>query len=385
MKKKTMTAEEMNLPDFTISPDIEGLALKIVETVEKMEKLGDIDLLFKLRKASRISSIHSSVSIEANSLSLEEVTDIINGKKVLGDPREIMEVKNAWNAYEGIDEYRPYSIDDFLLAHQKMSDKLVREAGKFRSIEVGVYKGFTLIHEGAKPHEINTLMDAAFEWGIKSNAHPLIKSCVLHFLIEYVHPFEDGNGRMGRLWQTVILSDWHTAFQWIPIETLVYQNQYGYYEALRSSEQNNDAAIFVRFMLEIIGFTLEAIIRSKSTPKYGRGETIALPYFPDFSRFTDKSGEITDKSEGITDKSDKITDKIPACFIEKLTEPEKEFLFAIFPHLCEHGEIGNYRARTLTNKSAESVKKYFAKLVQIGFLQAIGKSKSRVYRFADFV
>ncbi|MDR2672275.1 MAG: Fic family protein [Coriobacteriales bacterium] len=434
----------MRLPDFKLTPKIENLAIKIIDDLETMERVGDIDLLFKLRKAGRISSIHSSVSIEANSLSLLEVTDIINGRKVFGDPREIQEVKNAWDAYEDIGAYRPYVIEDFLRAHRKMSSKLVREAGRFRSVEVGVYKGFKLIHEGARPHEIVDLMQAAFAWGAKSTAHPLIKSCVIHFLIEYVHPFEDGNGRMGRLWQTVILADWLPIFQWIPVETMVYRNQYGYYDALGAAGKANDAAIFVSFMLEIIGFTLTEIIRSKTIPTYERrGETIALPYLPDFSAFntggldhTDTSGNFTDKIENNTDKSsnffdlsvinaeryenstdklERITDKaaistdrpdnvinrrknppdeppgslglaglIPSFFTNRLTKTEKAFLFAIFPYLCEYGEINNYRAQTLTNKSAESVKKHLATLVRIGFLQAIGKNKSRVYRFADF-
>jgi Fic family protein len=255
----------MRLPGFEMTPDIERLALRIVRTVEKMERGHKIEPLLRLHKANRIRSIHSSVAIEANSLSIEEVTDIINGKIIAGDPREILEVKNAWKAYKGIGKYKPYSMDDFLLAHRRMSDGLVRETGRFRSVEVGVYKGFELIHEGAKPAEIKELMDKVFEWGIKSNLHSLIKSCVLHFLIEFVHPFEDGNGRMGRLWQTITLADWHPAFQWVPVEALIYQNQRGYYDALHSAEEKDDAAFFVKFMLDIIDFTLNAMIETELT------------------------------------------------------------------------------------------------------------------------
>jgi Fic family protein len=378
----------MKLPDFNITEEIEGLALEIVEILEVMEKVGDIDLLFKLRRASRISSIQSSVAIEANSLTLEQVTDIINGRKVIGDPKEILEVKNAWEAYEGIGEYSPYSLDSFLEAHKRISNKLVQEAGKFRSVQVGVYKGFELIHDGAKPEEIQQLVNTVFEWGLKSNAHPLIKSCVIHFLIEFVHPFEDGNGRMGRLWQTVILADWKSVFQWVPVETMVYQNQYGYYRALHTSEEAGDVAPFVVFMLNIIAYTLGVIVRSKALPHSRLGETITLPYLPDFSGFpdnrkrpTDETGETSDRAGVLTGK---LTDKIPDIFTDILTKGEQEFLFAIYSYLCEHGEINNYRAQTLTNKSADSVKKYFAKLVNIGFLQAIGNNKARVYRFAAF-
>jgi len=373
----------MRLPDFNITPEIESLALEIVEILEVMEKVGDIDLLFKLRKASRIASIQSSVAIEANSLSLDQVTDIINGKKVKGDPKEILEVQNAWEAYEGIGEYAPYSLDSFLAAHKRMSNKLVREAGRFRSVQVGVYKGFELIHEGAKPEEIAPLMRQVFEWGEKSNAHPLVKSCVMHFLIEFVHPFEDGNGRMGRLWQTVILANWKSVFQWVPAETMVYQNQYGYYDALNRSERIGDAAHFVVFMLNIIAYTLGVIVRSKALPSHRMGETVTLPYVPDFSAYPENRKDNTDKAAGIPDYGGSITDKIPDKITDMLTKGEREFLFSIFYYLCEHGEINNYRAQTLTGKSADSVKKYFAKLVRIGLLQAVGNNKARVYRFAD--
>jgi Fic family protein len=314
------------------------------------------------------------VAIEANSLTLEQVTDIINGKKVAGDPREILEVQNAWKAYEGIGMYEPYAMASFLEAHKKMSNKLVREAGQFRTVQVGVYKGLELIHDGAKPEEITNLMDKVFEWGIKSNAHPLIKSCVIHFLIEFVHPFEDGNGRMGRLWQTVILANWKPSLEWVPVETMVYQNQYGYYDALGSSERMNDAAPFVVFMLNIIAYTLGVIVKSKAIPKAMRDlETVSLPYTPSFPDIPDK---IPDKSE--------VCDKIPDKYTDMLSKSEKEFLLKVYPYLCRHGEINNYRAQTLTGKSADSVRKYFSKLVSISFLQAVGERKARVYRFADF-
>jgi len=373
----------VKLPDFNITPEIENLALEIVEILEIMEKVGDVDLLFRLRKDSRISSIQSSVAIEANSLTLEQVTDIINGHKVVGNPREILEVQNAWDAYEGIDEYAPYSLESFLAAHKRISNKLVREAGCFRSVQVGVYKGFELIHDGAKPEEIDSLMRQAFEWGEKSNAHPLIKSCVMHYLIEFVHPFEDGNGRMGRLWQTVILAHWKKAFQWVPVETMVYQNQSNYYDALSKSERLGDAAPFVLFMLNIITNTLSVIVKNKAIPRGRIDETVVLPYIPDFSGFPDSRQKRTEKATVVPDKRDTLTDIIPDKITDMLSKGEQEFLFSIFSYLCEHGEINNYRAQTLTGKSADSVKKYFAKLVQIGFLQAVGKNKARVYRFSE--
>jgi Fic family protein len=189
---------------------------------------------------------------------------------------------------------------------------------------------------------------------------------------------------MGRLWQTVILADWQKAFQWVPAETMVYQNQYGYYDALNKSERLGDAAHFVVFILNIIAYTLGVIVRSKAIPHGRRGETVALPYVPDFSAYPDNRAKGTDKDRDTTGMATILTDKIPDIFTDKLTKSEKEFLFAIYHYLCEHGEINNYRAQTLTGKSSHSVKKYFAKLVEIGLLQAVGENKGRFYRFADF-
>ena len=219
---------------------------------------------FAFTKDNRLKSIQSSLAIEANSLSLQQVTDIINGKKVVGDVREILEVKNAWAAYEKIEHYDPFSLESLLEAHALLSNQLVKDSGVFRTMQVNVYKGFELIHAGAKPKEILSLMTELFDWARGSNINAIIKSCIIHFIIEYIHPFEDGNGRIGRLWQTVILHSWDKNFQWIPIETMVYQNQQGYYTALQLSSQQHNANPFIEFMLGIIKFTLENIIESRN-------------------------------------------------------------------------------------------------------------------------
>jgi Fic family protein len=250
----------LKLPSYTITSQIEKEAIEIVDLVRKLDQVKNNPSFLRLRKANRIMSIHSSVAIEANTLTLQQVTDIINGRQVIGDAREILEVKNAWNAYKKMDSYKSFEIDSLLYAHKLISDKLIEESGKFRSIEVGVFnKDYDLIHEGAKPSELKNIMEKVFEWGKKSNLHPLIKSSVIHFLIEYVHPFRDGNGRLGRLWQTVILNDWNDIFKWLPIETMVYKNQQAYYDALHESEMQDDASIFVSFMLKTIKFTLDSL------------------------------------------------------------------------------------------------------------------------------
>ncbi len=260
----------MQLPNFIITGDIEQSIIRIIEMSKKMNIDDKVELDVHLRKMNRIRSIHSSVAIEANSLTLEQVTDLINGKRIIGDSREILEVKNAWHTYEKITEYNPYLEEDFLSAHSIMSNDLVHESGRYRSMEIGVYKGYELIHEGAKPNEIQKLMSQMLEWGEKSNYHPLIKSCVIHFMIEYIHPFEDGNGRMGRLWQSAILTKWNSEFQWIPVETLVYSNQQGYYSAIHKSEEKEDVAYFIKFMLDMIEIALSASIYQLS----GRVRTV---------------------------------------------------------------------------------------------------------------
>ncbi len=254
----------MKLPEFKITSTMETLALEIVDLMKHLSSLGTDKKFLHLRKDNRLKSIQSSLAIEANSLSLQQVTDIINGKKVIGDAREILEVKNAWAAYEKIEHYDPFSLDSLLEAHALLSNQLVKDSGVFRTMQVNVYKGFELIHAGAKPKEILSLMTELFDWARGSNINAIIKSCIIHFIIEYIHPFEDGNGRIGRLWQTVILHSWDKNFQWIPIETMVYQNQQGYYTALQLSSQQHNANPFIEFMLGIIKFTLENIIESRN-------------------------------------------------------------------------------------------------------------------------
>lgn len=164
-----------------------------------------------------------------------------------------------------IGQYDPYSLDSLLQAHALISNRLVKDSGRFRTMQVNVYKGFELIHEGAKPDEIASLMEQLFDWARNSNINAIIKSCIMHFVIEYVHPFEDGNGRIGRLWQTVVLHTWDKNFQWIPIETMVYQNQQGYYTALNLAGKQRNVNIFIEFMLGILKFTIANIVESRKT------------------------------------------------------------------------------------------------------------------------
>ncbi|MGX2969086.1 Fic family protein [Ursidibacter sp. B-7004-1] len=225
-------------------------------------KLGTLQTQYErnlhLRKENRIRSIQSSLAIENNSLTLEQVTAIIEGKRVLGHPREIQEVKNAYDAYDEMMSYDPYSIDDFLKAHQLLTQGIVNQTGQFRSKDVGIYNSSgQLIHMGARPQFVEKLVSDLFQWAKEDDIPSLIKSAVVHYEIEMIHPFEDCNGRIGRLWQNVILSQWNPIFAWIPVETIVYDHQSRYYQVLAEADNANDSTVFIEFMLDVILETLE--------------------------------------------------------------------------------------------------------------------------------
>jgi Fic family protein len=201
---------------------------------------------------------------EQNTLTLEQVTDVINGKRILGPPQDIHEVKNAYEAYERVSVLDPYSVSNLLLAHRMMMDGLVKEAGSFRSGNVGVYAGAKLIHAGTPAKYVPDLIQQLFTWLKKSKLHPLVKSCIFHYEFEYIHPFQDGNGRTGRLWQSLILQKWKDIFTWLPVETLVYENQQEYYDVLGRADKNGDSTEFVEFMLGMIRDALQEISNAQN-------------------------------------------------------------------------------------------------------------------------
>lgn len=250
-------------PPFTMTEEITNLVIEIGEQVGVVAAYDAIQPNPRLRRENRIKSIHSSLAIEQNTLTLEQVSDVINGKTVLGPPQDIREVKNAYEAYERISALDPYSVKNLLLAHKIMMEGLVEEAGCFRSGNVGVYAGKQLIHAGSPANYVPDLMKQLFDWTKKSKLHPLIKSCIFHYEFEFIHPFADGNGRTGRLWQSLILQRWKDFFAWMPIETLIYEKQEGYYKALNASNTAGESTIFVTFMLEVIRDALKNVIDSQ--------------------------------------------------------------------------------------------------------------------------
>jgi len=237
-------------PEFEIDNEILTLVSDIAVLVDRIPD-NDVPVRgLRLRRNNRIRSIQSSLASEGNTLSLEEVTDIIDGKRVLGDPREIGEVKGAVRAYDMIESLDPYRSEDLLRAHAEMMAGLVDSSGEFRDCEVGVYKGNVPVHIAPHSEDVPALVGGLIDWAKSSDVHPLIKGCIFHCRFEYIHPFVDGNGRMGRLWHTLILSKWKRVFAHIPIETLVKLSQKEYYGALAESDKGN-VSVFIKFMLRM--------------------------------------------------------------------------------------------------------------------------------------
>ena len=243
---------------------------KIIELISNIsEKIGEINYLqnnpyhIKLRKENRIKTIHSSLAIENNSLSLKQITAIIEGKHVLGNPNEIKEVKNSIQAYDLLLSLNPYNEKDLLKAHKLMMQDLVERNGKYRTDGVGIFDGAKVVHLAPPADRVPELMFDLFKWLKESDVHPLIKSCVFHYEFEFSHPFQDGNGRIGRLWQTVILKEWKEIFAWLPVETLIKENQKEYYNVLGTSDSEANSTKFIEFMLSLILNTIEEIIETE--------------------------------------------------------------------------------------------------------------------------
>ena len=250
----------MYTPPFEITSKIIELISNISEKIGEINYLQNSPYHIQLRKENRIKTIHSSLAIENNSLSLKQITDIIDGKRILGNPNEIKEVKNSIQAYDLLLSLNPYNEKDLLKAHKLMMQDLVERNGKYRTDGVGIFDGEKVVHMAPPAKRVPELMGDLFEWLKTSDVHPLIKSCVFHYEFEFIHPFQDGNGRMGRLWQTVILKDWKEIFAWLPVETLIKENQKEYYKVLGTSDSEANSTKFIEFMLSLILNTIEEII-----------------------------------------------------------------------------------------------------------------------------
>lgn len=253
-----MSAKASYQPPYTITPEILNRVAAISEAIGRMTELTDSSRALRLRRINRIRTIHGSLAIEGNTLSEAQITAILDGKRVIAAPREVQEVKNALAAYDRFDSWKPEAEKDLLEAHRMLMSGLIDEAGIYRKGGVGVMAGQQLIHMAPPADRVPPLMGDLFHWLTTTDAHPLIASSVFHYEFEFIHPFADGNGRMGRLWQGLILARWNPLFADIPVESLIFEHQAGYYRALQESTRHTDSAPFIAFMLCMILETVTA-------------------------------------------------------------------------------------------------------------------------------
>jgi len=243
-------------PPFTITTEIIDLISAVSEQVGFVQR-DFLDASPQLRKANRIKTITGTLQIEGSTLSEEQVSAVLDGKPVMASVRELAEVKGAIAAYDKLNGLNPYKLDDLLEAHRLMMGEVLTRAGQFRDKAVGVYKGKEVVHVAPPAHKISGLMAELLAWAKQSDAHPLIVSSVFHYEFEFIHPFIDGNGRMGRLWQTLMLAQWKPLFVDMPLESVIKQHQSDYYQALGSADSAADSTVFIEFMLKAILQTLE--------------------------------------------------------------------------------------------------------------------------------
>jgi Fic family protein len=244
---------------------------KILELIASIsEKIGEVNAIHlnkppaELRKANRIKTIQSSLAIEGNTMSFEQITALLENKRVLGPKKDILEVKNAIAVYDRLNEFKSYSLPSFLKAHKVLMAGLIASAGKIRSKGVGVVKGSEIAHLAPDGEMAKPLMNDLFVYLKTSKEIPLIKSCVFHYELEFIHPFLDGNGRMGRLWQTIILRECYPVFEYLPVESIVKKRQEFYYKALSMSDKTGSSTIFIEFMLKVILDSLEELLTTRT-------------------------------------------------------------------------------------------------------------------------
>jgi len=244
-------------PPFEITNTIISHVADIAELVGRLTSINKLSSNPTLRRTNRIRTIHGSLAIEQNTLSLEQVTAVLNGKHVLAPPKDIAEVRNAYEIYDRLDELDPYSVDDLLTAHGIMTRGLVEESGEFRSRPVGVVdQEGNILHFGTLPQYVPGLVTELLDWVRDSDMHMLIRSCVFHYELELIHPFADGNGRIGRLWHTLLLSQWNPTFAWLPVESIIHARQQEYYAAINASNTAGESTVFIEFMLSAIKASL---------------------------------------------------------------------------------------------------------------------------------
>ena len=251
------------VPPFTITNEVLDKVSSIMKKIGKLDHYNNLNKMPNLRRNNRIKSIHSSLAIESNSLSFNQVKDVIDGKMVIGSQKEIQEVKNAYDAYLKINDVNPYKLNDLKMIHGIMTKLIIDDAGFFRKGDEGVFDANgNCVHICPPPGQINDLMINLFEWmkQKKNEIHPLILSSVFHYEFVFIHPFSDGNGRMARFWQNVILTKWEPIFEYIPIESEIKEFQDEYYIVINNCNAKGDSTLFILFMLDMIDKVLNKLI-----------------------------------------------------------------------------------------------------------------------------
>lgn len=253
-------------PPYTISSQILNLVSEVAH------KIGEVNASFltkqspELRKQNRIRTIQASLAIEGNTLAIDQVTAILDKKRVIGPPKDIAEVNNAIQVYAQLSKYHPYTEKAFLSAHKTLMQGLVKYPGKYRQSGVGIVKGQTIAHLAPPAAQVPVLMKQLFQYLRNDEEAILIKSCVFHYEVEFIHPFADGNGRMGRLWQTLILMQQYPVFEYLPFETLISKHQQEYYQALSISDKRGESTYFIVFMLGILRNALDELLKERTGP-----------------------------------------------------------------------------------------------------------------------
>ena len=277
-------------PPFEITNTILDEVAEIAELVGHVNASLGLSTNPTLRRTNRIRTIYSSLAIEQNTLSLDQVTAVLEGKRVIAPPKDIAEVKNAYEIYEMMDSLDPYSVDDLLNAHGVMTRGLVEESGCFRSRPVGVVdKHGNVLHFGTLPDYVPGLVMELLDWVRVSDFRMLIKSCVFHYELELIHPFADGNGRIGRLWHTLLLTQWKPMFAWLPVESIIHDRQDEYYQAINRSNNEAESTSFIEFMLSAIKEALLEAVQVGNTENMSAEEQ----RWYQIERFLKKHGTIT--------------------------------------------------------------------------------------------
>lgn len=281
-------------PPFEVTAAMLDRITEIGELVGAITAAPELKTNPVLRRSNRIRSIYSSLAIEQNTLSLEQVTAVLNGKRVLAPPKDIAEVQNAYEIYEMLDRLDPYSVEDLLDAHGVMTRGLVRESGCFRTRPVGVVdKEGNILHFGTLPDYVPGAVAELLEWVRDSEIHMLIKSCVFHYEFEIIHPFADGNGRMGRLWHTLLLAQWKPIFAWLPVESIIHDRQEAYYTAINRSNFDGESTVFLEFMLTAIR---DALGEAARTAGMTEAQKLEDDRWKEISKFLEENGTVTNEN-----------------------------------------------------------------------------------------